>query len=97
MGEQLTWLTLGNYLCALGHSDDAKYYLRYLKNALPKDHEILPSIFNNMGLIYAELGDHEKSLKYYDRAMRLFDKISRNTDHNTEEVQTQQSQREEAL
>jgi tetratricopeptide (TPR) repeat protein len=97
MGEELTWLTLGNYLCALGHSDDAKYYLRYLKNALPKDHEILPSIFNNMGLIYAELGDHEKSLKYYDRAMRLFDKISRNTDHNTEEVQTQQSQREEAL
>ncbi len=124
MGEELTWLTLSNYLCALGHFDDAKDYLKYLNNALPKDHETIPLIFNNMGLIYAELGDHEKSLKYYDKAMCLVDKISPNTDHNTEHnssktpsqlietnmtenrelleskmegVQTQQSQREEAL
>ncbi len=84
MGEQLTWLTLGNYLCALNHFDDAKDYFHHLGNALPKDHKALSSIYNNMGLIYTELGDHEESLKCYNTAIQLLDNISPNTDHTTE-------------
>jgi tetratricopeptide (TPR) repeat protein len=79
MGEQLTWLTLGNYLCVLNHFDDAKDYFNYLTNSLPKDHKALPAIYNNIGLMFTELGDDEQALKYYDLAENLINTISSNT------------------
>ncbi len=80
MGEQLTWLTLGNYLCSLNHFDDANDYFNYLTNVLPKDHKALPAIYNNIGLMFTELGDDEQALKYYDLAESLINTISSNID-----------------
>ena len=81
MDEQLTWLTLGNYLCALNRFNEAKSYYQYLINALPKDHKVLPSIYNNMGLVSAESGNDEQASKYYDIAEKLLTTISSNADN----------------
>jgi tetratricopeptide (TPR) repeat protein len=92
LGEQPTWLTLGNYLYALNHFDEAKFYYQYLSNALPENHPALPSIYNNMGLIYAESGDHEESLKCYNTAIGLLDKVSPNTDYTFERTLSQSAE-----
>ncbi|CAF1449680.1 unnamed protein product [Rotaria sp. Silwood1] len=86
MGEQLTWLTLGNYLCALNHFNEAKSYYDYLISALPKNHQALPSIYNNMGLMFAGSGDDKKAATYYEIAMNLLDKMPPNTDQNSQGV-----------
>ncbi|CAF1206492.1 unnamed protein product [Adineta steineri] len=81
VGERLTWLTLGNYLCALNNVKEAKSYYEHLLEILPKDHEALASIYNNMGLLFTELGDKAEALKYYNLALGSIKNTSPNTDH----------------
>jgi tetratricopeptide (TPR) repeat protein len=83
-GTQLTWLTLGKYLHSLNHFSEGKYYYDYLVNALPKNHQALPSIYNNMGLMLAESGDDKKALEYLEKAMSLFGKVSTVTQSTSE-------------
>jgi tetratricopeptide (TPR) repeat protein len=84
VGEPLTWITLRNYLCALHHVDEAKSYYKHLLRTLPDDHEALPSIYNNMGLIFAELGDKEEALKCYDTALNLIETVPLKSDHHAQ-------------
>ncbi|CAF4705194.1 unnamed protein product, partial [Rotaria sp. Silwood2] len=84
VGEQLTWLTLGNYLSILNHFNEAKSYYEYLINKLPENHQALPSIYNNMGLIFATSGDYKQAIECYNKSMNLLDKISPNTDYTSE-------------
>ncbi|CAF5009029.1 unnamed protein product, partial [Rotaria sp. Silwood1] len=86
VGGQLTWLTPGKYLCALNHSNAAKSYYQYLINALPENHEALPSIHNNTGLIYAQLGEDETALKHYEVAINLLHKVSPNTQSRLQSI-----------
>jgi tetratricopeptide (TPR) repeat protein len=86
LGESLTWLTLGKYLCTLNYFNEAKSYYQHLLRILPDNHQALPSINNNMGLLLAELGDTEEAEKYYKIAMSLLDKIRPNADHTAERM-----------
>ncbi|CAF1150889.1 unnamed protein product [Adineta steineri] len=80
VGERLTWLTLGNYLCALNNVKEAKSYYEHLLQILPKDHEALASIYNNMGLLFTELGEKQEALKYYNLALGSIKNTSPNAD-----------------
>ena len=71
IGGYLTWLTFGNYMTALRRPNYAKNYYQYLLLALPNDHSSLASIFNNMGLMYAEMDDDEEALKWFMKASEL--------------------------
>ena len=71
VGGSFTWLTFGNYMTALRRPNYAKNYYQYLLLALPNDHSSLASIFNNMGLMYAEMDDDEEALKWFMKASEL--------------------------
>jgi tetratricopeptide (TPR) repeat protein len=86
VGEQLTWLTLGNYLNALDHFNEAKCYYDYLLNTLSNNHEARPSIYNNMGLMFAQSGDNNQALEYYNLSMNLLATVSANTDHPSDPI-----------
>jgi tetratricopeptide (TPR) repeat protein len=83
-GTQLTWLTLGKCLRTLNHFNEGKFYYDYLVNALPKTHQALPSIFNNMGLMLSESGDDKNAIQCLNTAVNLLNKISPITKRTTE-------------
>ncbi|CAF1624152.1 unnamed protein product [Rotaria magnacalcarata] len=81
LGVQVTWLTFGNYLRILNNSDQAKSYYEYLLKMLPDNHEALPSIYNNIGLMLEELGDREEASKYYKLSLDSMKQTTSNTNH----------------
>jgi tetratricopeptide (TPR) repeat protein len=83
VGEKLTWLTFGNYLNALNHFHEAKCYYDYLLSTLSDNHEARSSIYNNMGLMFAQSGDNKQAIKYYNLSMNLLNEASANTDHRS--------------
>ncbi|CAF2022340.1 unnamed protein product [Rotaria magnacalcarata] len=68
IGGHLTWLTFGNYLTAFKRFDTANNYYEYLLLVLPSDHSSRLSIYNNMGLMYAERNNHTEALKFFKKA-----------------------------
>jgi len=45
------------------------------QKVLPEDHPEIATSLNNLGFSYSILGDHQKSLEYYQKALKLFQKV----------------------
>ncbi|CAF2632309.1 unnamed protein product [Rotaria sp. Silwood2] len=70
IGGHFTWLTFGHYLTTFKRYDAAKNYYEYLLFVLPSNHSCLPSIYNNMGLMYAEMKNNRKALEFFQKASK---------------------------
>ncbi|CAF0896621.1 unnamed protein product [Didymodactylos carnosus] len=83
IGETPTLLTLGNFLSAIGQREKAeKYYILLLKE-LPKEHEDIGVICNNIGVIRYENNDFCEAVNWFDKARTFFASMSR-TNPNTD-------------
>ncbi|CAF3617978.1 unnamed protein product [Rotaria sp. Silwood1] len=69
IGHRLTWLTFGSYLNSLDPKNKiAEEYYHYLTN-LASNGFSLPSIYNNMGLMFMINEMYEKALKLFHEAL----------------------------
>ena len=54
--------------------EKARYYLQSLElkqNIYSEDHPDIASSFNNLGVLYSDLGDYEKAEKYYFQSLEI--------------------------
>lgn len=55
----------------LGRVDRAKKYFDMLLKTLPPNHPDISDVYNEVAPLWAELGDQEKALEYYEKAFRI--------------------------
>ncbi|CAF1011587.1 unnamed protein product [Rotaria sp. Silwood1] len=72
--------TLGLLLGQRGDYEKAERYYQMILNELPEDHWGVPIIFNNMGVLYNDMGHNKKALKYYTKSYETYQmqKVSEN-------------------
>ncbi|UJR18513.1 hypothetical protein I4U23_005420 [Adineta vaga] len=71
-----TLATLGNFLVYSNEYDKAETYYQILLNELPLDHEDIPTIYNNIGLVYDLKGNHTHALQYYNKSLAFLDNVT---------------------
>jgi tetratricopeptide (TPR) repeat protein len=58
----------------LGRADQAKKYFDMLLKALPPDHPDMSDVYNEIAPLWAEMGDQDKALEYYEKAYAIREK-----------------------
>lgn len=77
-GLALTYFHEGNAYINKGAYDQARNKYRYSASysiLTEKGKKMLPSIFNNLGLIYNMQGDYDEALSYYNRAVAVAEQL----------------------
>ena len=77
--EPLNQFTLGKYFCSLNYTHAAKIYFENMITEFKDNDQALGTIYNNLGLIYAQLDDHEYALKCYEKSEALLSKLVKNS------------------
>jgi len=72
--EPLNQFTLGKYFCFLNYATAAKIYFENMISELNDNDQALSTVYNNLGLIYAQLNDHEHALECYKKSEALLPK-----------------------
>ena len=72
--EPLNQFTLGKYFCFLNYANAAKIYFENMINEFKDNDQALSTVYNNLGLIYAQLNDHEHALECYKKSEALLSK-----------------------
>lgn len=77
-GELIINNNIGSIYDLIGEKKLARqHYLEALKLAEPLNDPDLPAIYNNLGLVYEDLEEHQKALNYYEKSLEMYKKAGR--------------------